>query len=367
MKYIVYLTTNLKSFYKGQNKIYIGVHQTENPDIFDGYIGCGIWVNQPSTYKYPKTPLQYAVKKYGTDVFKRQILYVYDTALEAFSKEEELVNLDFIKQPHVYNACIGGLGGNAGKPLYQYDLDGNLIKEWNYSKEAYEFYGISKKQFEYAIHDRHPLLDSYWSRDKEINISDYYTSKHGQPKTTHLYSKEGKWLNEFNSIKECAEYINSSESAVSKALKDSRLVNKAYYVSEKLVDEFMPKARKQYAKTLFYIYKEPCELVGKGIGKEIMPILGCYSWETIRDSIRYKNNWYKDFYISEVELGSLPQKNKKSIQVDIYDKYGNYIETLNTIKEVKEKYKIGASKIKNIQLGDKYVGNYIFKYHSKAQ
>lgn len=367
MKYIVYLTTNLKSSYKGQNKIYIGVHQTENPEVFDGYLGCGVWVNQPSTYMYPKTPVQYAVKKYGTDAFKRQILYIYDTAKEAFDKEADIVNIDFIKQPHVYNACLGGLGGNLGKPLYQFDMNGVLVREWDYSLEAQEFYGISKKQLEYAIHDRHPLLDCYWSRVPEININDYHTTKHGQPKVTYLYSKEGKWLNEFNSIKECAEFINSSESAVSKALKDQRLINKEYYVSEKMVDEFIPKARKQYINTLFYIYKEPCELVGKGIGKEIMPILGCYSWETIRDAMRYKNNWYKEFYISESEVDALPSKSKKSIQVDIYDKYGNYIETLNTIKEVKEKYNIPASKIKNIQLGDKYVGNYIFKYHSKAQ
>lgn len=98
-----------------------------------------------------------------------------------------------------------------------------------------------------------------------------------------------------------------------------------------------------------------------------MPILNCYSWETIRDSIRYKHGWYKDLYISEIELSEIPQKkNNKSIRVDIYDKYGNFIETLDTIKEVKQKYNISASKIKNIQLGDKYIENYIFKYHTKS-
>ena len=41
MKYIVYCTTNIKN-----NKIYIGVHGTENPSIFDGYIGNGVYINK---------------------------------------------------------------------------------------------------------------------------------------------------------------------------------------------------------------------------------------------------------------------------------------------------------------------------------
>lgn len=45
MKYIVYLTTNINSSINGINRIYIGVHQTKNPEIFDGYIGCGVYVN----------------------------------------------------------------------------------------------------------------------------------------------------------------------------------------------------------------------------------------------------------------------------------------------------------------------------------
>ena len=90
MKYIVYLTTNLKSKINGINRIYCGVHQTEDPSIFDGYIGCGVYINQSSTYMYPKTPFQCAVKKYGTQSFKREILFVYDTEKEAYKKEEEL-------------------------------------------------------------------------------------------------------------------------------------------------------------------------------------------------------------------------------------------------------------------------------------
>ena len=42
MKYIVYLTKNKKSKINGQYRIYIGVHATEHPEVFDGYIGCGV-------------------------------------------------------------------------------------------------------------------------------------------------------------------------------------------------------------------------------------------------------------------------------------------------------------------------------------
>ena len=56
MKYIVYLTKNKLEKVNGINRIYIGVHATENPTIFDGYIGCGVYIKQPSTYINPKTP-----------------------------------------------------------------------------------------------------------------------------------------------------------------------------------------------------------------------------------------------------------------------------------------------------------------------
>ena len=57
---------------------------------------------------YPKTPFQYAVKKYGTDSFQRSILYVFDNEEDAYNKEFELVNLEFIQQEHVYNIALGG-------------------------------------------------------------------------------------------------------------------------------------------------------------------------------------------------------------------------------------------------------------------
>ena len=57
MEYIVYETINLVN-----NKIYIGVHDSNK---FDGYLGNGIWKQNPNSYKKPKTLLGYAINKYG--------------------------------------------------------------------------------------------------------------------------------------------------------------------------------------------------------------------------------------------------------------------------------------------------------------
>lgn len=362
MKYIVYLTTNTKSKINGQNKIYIGVHQTKNPSIFDGYLACGIYVNQPSTYMYAKTPIQAAVKKYGPDAFIRTVLYEYDTPEEAYAKEAELVNTDFLKQPHVYNACLGGSFYNMYKPLYQFDLNGNMVKKWDYSKEAYEFYSQPLDKFEYAIHKRHPFLDSYWSTEPEIRLCDYYTTKHGQPQQVHLYDLYGKYFKSFNSIKECKEYFGNHKE-LSEYIKNERPY-KGYYISKKMVEQFIPKPRKQLEHEVIYVYGINKQLIGEYKGKEVMSVLNLHSWSKISDALTYNNGWYKNFYISLEKVSSIPDKKSHKMKVDVYDKYGNFIETLDSVKEVKAKYKVHASKIKNIQMGDKYYKDWIFKYHS---
>lgn len=364
MKYIVYLTINRKSTVNGLNRIYIGVHKTKNPEIFDGYIGCGVCVQQPSTYMYPKTPFQYAVKKYGTKSFYRIILYVFNSEKEAYAKEAELVNIDFIKQSHVYNATVGGVCTNTYKPLFQFNLKGELVKKWQYSKEAYEFYNLPMQKFYYAIFNKHPLLDSLWSYKDTIDVSEYSTKTWGEPEVTHLYDINGKWLNEFISRKECGEFIGVSKEAISRAVLHQRVIQNKYYVSCKKVDLFVPKKRKQYTDSYFYIYNSQSILIGQGKGKEIMPILGTHSWSDIKNAFRYKNGWYKDLFISTEVIEQVPERVLKNcIKVDIYTKYGEFIETLPTVKEVREKYHVKSSKIKNLEMGDRFFGDYIFKYH----
>ena len=81
-KYIVYKTTN-----KINNYIYIGVHRTDI-DIDDGYIGNGVNIYRPATYLNPKTPFQYAVRKYGIKVFHRSVIASFDSEKEAYDLEK---------------------------------------------------------------------------------------------------------------------------------------------------------------------------------------------------------------------------------------------------------------------------------------
>ena len=135
MNYIVYKTTNLIN-----GKIYVGVHRT-NPDIFDGYIGCGVSKKdqKKKTKGFPK-----AVQKYGYENFKRETLFIFPDTEEgkelAYKKESEIVNIDFIKRIDTYNLSVGGIMPQYehSKEIAQYTLEGKFIRVWNSIKEAEE-------------------------------------------------------------------------------------------------------------------------------------------------------------------------------------------------------------------------------------
>ena len=112
MKYQMFITTCLKSQVNGLNRILIDVHE-ENPD----YLGDGVFASQASSFMYPKTPFQEAVKHYGTDAFVKSILFESNDYEEVNDKFEELVTHSLVKLSHIYNWNI-----NQTYPiLYQFD------------------------------------------------------------------------------------------------------------------------------------------------------------------------------------------------------------------------------------------------------
>jgi hypothetical protein len=121
--FTIYKTTNLIN-----GKIYIGKHQTKKID--DAYLGSGVSLIQ-------------AIKKYGKENFKKEILFVYDNEKDMNLKEIELVNESFIKRKDTYNHAIGGEGGSLkGKQVSDYFRmrvgESRRGKKFTKSKDALE-------------------------------------------------------------------------------------------------------------------------------------------------------------------------------------------------------------------------------------
>lgn len=334
MKYIIFITRNKEAKINGINRIYVGVHKTENPEIFDGYLGDGVKIQQANSFMYPKSPFQCAVKKYGVNAFERITLFVFNTPEEAYSKERDIVTEDFIKSPFTYNV----FEERRDTPIYQFNLDGKLIKKWESLEDCCDFYNYPSYRFKGF------LLNSYWSTSTKIDLTK-------RSNTIYLYSKEGKLL----------KMLDKEYKEVSNEIKNQTLVENQYYISNKLTDQFIPKPRRQYINQTFNVYLKDAFL-GSFKGKDVMKVINLHSWTKISNIFEKNNGWYKDYYISLEKVKKLPIKESKTLSVDVYDKYGNFIEHINSIKEVKEKYQIPAAKIKNIQQGNKYFNDYIFKY-----
>ena len=212
MYYIVYKTTNLIN-----KKEYIGVHGTSNYNIFDQYLGCGCYSNKPSSFNQPTSSIfPRAVKKYGPENFKREVLFVYPYTEEgeqlAYDKEAELVNAEWVKSDKNYNIALGGKNGRVkdqNKKVRQYDLQGNYIKTWNSIKEAMEIY--PGHIAEVCRRTRITASEYQWRFDSE-NL-DKLDPVCLQKKTVYQFDLQGNLLKTWRSVNEAASQFDNVASA----------------------------------------------------------------------------------------------------------------------------------------------------------
>ena len=249
MKYIVYLTINLKN-----QHIYVGVHKTENPEIFDGYIGNGINKFSPSSIYNSKAPFCLAVQKYGLDCFKRSIIKIFDSEEEALNLEKEIVNEDFINRTDTYNIVLGGgFPPITTKIIYQYDLEGNYIRTWNSIREASQSLKCSDSCIGNAVILKRMSQNYFWSDEKQekLDISNYTIYSPKIP--VYIYKKEdGSFYKGFESMSECVSFLNDSLFHVQRAIKLNRCV-KEYFISTKLTSTYQkPKTERLIGKVHQY-------------------------------------------------------------------------------------------------------------------
>ena len=208
MNYIVYKTTNLIN-----GKIYVGVHRT-NPDIFDGYIGCGV-TNKDQKKKVKGFPN--AVSKYGYSNFKRETLFVFpDTEqgmLDAYKKEEEIVNLEFIKSPRTYNLALGGkftLYNSLKKEIAQYTINGEFIRTWESIAEAENTLGLTS--ISNNILGKTKYCGNFIWRYFDCDCSNI-EAVIPKEKTVYQFDLQGNLLKVWKSAGEASKQFNNQSSA----------------------------------------------------------------------------------------------------------------------------------------------------------
>ena len=93
MYHYVYRITNLLN-----DKIYVGKHKSTKHPLENGYYGSGKQISA-------------AIKKYGIENFKKEVIYYCSSMEEMSNKEAEIVTEDFVKRTDTYNMHKGGPGG----------------------------------------------------------------------------------------------------------------------------------------------------------------------------------------------------------------------------------------------------------------
>lgn len=220
-KYIFYVTVNLCN-----GKLYFGVHRT-NPNIFDGYIGCGI-MNQNTANG--NQALHKAVRKYGYENFKRTTIKIFPDTEEgkeqAFKLEKIIVNEVLLKSKNVYNMITGGESGTSidnVKTIYMYDLKGEYLRSFKGASNAATYlaeklgmtdiYTITKAIRNNCLEISNSSYGYYFSYQKKFN---YNNSK--RKRKVAQYTLNGKFLRSWDSISEAERYfkIGTIEQACSK-------------------------------------------------------------------------------------------------------------------------------------------------------
>lgn len=355
MKYIVYQTTNIEN-----NKIYIGVHKTKDADLFDGYIGCGIIITNPSTYMNPTTPLQYAVKKYGTSKFRRSILKVYDTAEEAFEMELLLVDQTFINRIDTYNAKLGGCGGSSySVKINQFDIKGKFLRSWQSIIEAAEFYNISDTAISNASKFFGSSKGYYWSTSATIDISKYSNCI---GTVCYKYNLSGKLIDSYNSLTEAANQNSELIQTIERAVKGGYRVGE-YYYSTSIYENYTGQAKISLKGKSVYVYSlEGVYITELTNSSEIYKFFDITTTNAITSSLRLKRP-YKIWQLSLEKLENLPavvSKRNISKRVGQYSELGVLIKEYSSITEASLEFGTGVQKVLRGQ--QKQCKGFIFKY-----
>ena len=222
--YCVYAHINQQN-----GKIYIGITK----DIAKRWI--------PSAYKFSPF-FNKAIKKYGWDNFDHIILINNITKEIACECEKELIKKYKTTDPqHGYNIAEGGTGGVTmynethylSKTVYQYDLDGNYLKEWTNAQRASEQLKITVSDIHATARGKIKQAGGYqWSYERLDKMSKYPGHwGHNKKKYPPVYkiSFDGDIVQKYDDIHFIDDYKSNDINAIRQCCYGKRLSFKNFF------------------------------------------------------------------------------------------------------------------------------------------
>ena len=359
MKYIVYKTINLVN-----KKVYIGVHRTNNPDIFDGYLGCGLTTRSVNYYKKSNIPFHRAVIKYGIQNFVRNTLKVFDNMDDALLYEAKIVTDDFIKSQHTYNATPGGGAPPLlTKRIFQFDIFGNFIKTWKSETEINLFYN-SKVSFSEIINKKRSFAGYFWSFNDTINISEY--SKELNRGFISQYSLDGQLVKVFKNASEAANDLNVNRNSIVRSVFSKCPLNSFYFLKSDVdINKVIQNNENKitYGRIKVYRYLSNGEFDTKYNSILQASKQNGISYQKMRKVV-YDNLSYNGYHWSFIKNDNYfninyLENSKPECIIAQYDLNNNLIKYWYSVKECTRKYKYAIPNCNGMR---KTAHNYIFKY-----
>ena len=170
--YLVYKTTCLLN-----GKIYIGQHQTYDPN--DNYLGSG-------------RDLKEDIRKFGSENFKREILFDFDNFTDMDNKEKELVTEEFVNREDTYNVRLGGQNPEVDK-ICQLGRD-KIHQLLEFDEEWTRQYRNKNRIVIMTARREHPerFANSGWG--KGTKNPRLFLGKHHSEETKHKIGEKNKQL-----------------------------------------------------------------------------------------------------------------------------------------------------------------------------
>lgn len=166
------------------------------------------------------TPIHEAIHDYGWENFDIEIL------LECDENELDIQEQKYI---HQFNSFLNGYNDTMGgrkKPVYQYDLEGTMIKMFESATQASRETGISQTDISRVCRGERKSAGGFqWRFVKDnlnIKIEPIKRVRTGEKKIVYQYNSNHELIAVFDGVREAAQQLNINPSNLSAAASGKR-------------------------------------------------------------------------------------------------------------------------------------------------